>query len=259
MFDRQPSLTRLSRRECLALLGAAAGLGASGCVNVAAMTAKMLTGEPMTTPAFTVATGVDLVKSEAEIIVHVSSPSTILREHTTLTFDLEQALREKIQQHDIGCVDPNYVSNILDAKGLRFDPHFIAQKIDDVDYIFRIHLETFSLHIENSPNLLQGTARGTVSGFAVEGGDEEEADPKDKKSKKDKKAEKKKKEEDVERPIKVRHALQVYEQDFELEYPRNHPVPIDQTPKNVFRRRFCKQLAEHLGNQFYPVRTLNLI
>jgi len=256
MFDRPSPLSSLSRRECLALLGLAAGFGASGCVNVAAMTAKMLTGEPMTTPAFTVATGVDLVKSEADIIVHVSSPTTILREYTTLTFDLEQALREKIRHNKIECVDPNYVSNILDAKGLRFDPHYIAQKIDDVDYIFRIHLETFTLHIENSPSLLQGVARGMVSGFVVEGGEEEDAASKDKKSDKDKTDKKKEAEE---RPIKTRHALQIYEQDFELEYPRNHPVPVDQTPKNVFRRRFLKQLAEHLGNQFYPVRTLNLI
>ena len=45
----------------------------------------------------------------------------------------------------------------------------VASKIDDVDYIFRIHLESFTLHVENSPNLLQGMAHGMVSGFAVKG------------------------------------------------------------------------------------------
>ena len=79
---------RLSRRDCLALLASGMGLGLAGCVNVAAMTAKMLTGEPMTTPAFTVATGIDLIDTESEIVTHVSSPTTILREYTTLTFDL---------------------------------------------------------------------------------------------------------------------------------------------------------------------------
>lgn len=243
---------RLSRRDCLALLASGMGLGFAGCVNVAAMTAKMLTGEPMTTPAFTVATGIDLIDTESEIVTHVSSPTTILREYTTLTFDLEQALREKIRQHDIECVDPNYVANVLDAKGMQFNPQYIAEKIDDVDYIFRIHLESFTLHVENSPSLLQGMAHGMVSGFAVEGGHDQD-------NKKDDKRSKKEKAEDENRPIKIRHAVQIYEQEFQLEYPRNHPVPIDQTPKNVFRKRFLKQLAEHLGNQFYPVRTLNLV
>ena len=242
---------RLSRRDCLALLCSGAGLGFAGCVNVAAMTAKMLTGEPMTTPAFTVATGIDLIDDEAEIITHVSSPSTILREYTTLPFDLEQALREKIRQHDIACVDPNYVTSVLDKKGMQFNPQVIAEKIEGVDYIFRIHLESFTLQVENSPSLQQGMAHGMVSGYAVEGGTSADKDS-EKKSKKQKA-------DDEDRPIKRRHAVQIYEQEFQLEYPRNHPVPVDQTPRNVFRKRFLKQLAEHLGNQFYPVRTLNLV
>jgi hypothetical protein len=239
---------RLSRRACLGWIAGGAGVGLSGCVNVASMVGKMLLGDPMTTASYTVTTGVDLVETQSNIVIHVSAPSTTLRDCPTLTFDLEQELHQRCRHHEVQCIDQSEVSNILDAKGLNFDPDLIARGIKDVDFIFRIHIENFSIRVENSPNLLQGIAHGTISGYQVEGGPPRDPEQREKEKK-----------ENPDRTYPPRTAVQNYEKEFQLENPRNHPIPVDQTPAKIFLRRFVTKLAEHLGNQFYPVKTAELI
>ncbi|AMV22053.1 hypothetical protein [Planctomyces sp. SH-PL14] len=246
------SMILVSRRDCLTLLFGASALSFSGCVNALAMATKMIQGDPMTTAGFTVATGVDLAETGSLVAAHVSCPTTMTRNYATLTFDIEQELRERMRRNDVQCVNPNEVSNILDAKGLQFDPKLIARTIKDVEYVFHIHIESFKLHVDNSPTLLQGMAHGTISGYAIDGGNPDG----DKKKKAEKTAKAESSKDDNPSP---RTAIQIYEKEFLFEHPRNHPIPIDQTPVNAFRRKFVNKLADHLGNQFYPVKTIDLI
>ncbi len=210
-----------SRGDFLTLL-----FGASASASRAASmpwrwATKMIQGDPQTTAGFTVATGVDLTETGLLVATHVSCPTTMTRNSATPTFDIEQELRERMWRNDVQCVSPNEVSNILDAKGCSSTPSSSPARSRRRRVRLPHPYRDLQAPRRQQPHAPSGDGPRDDLGFAVEGGktDDEKKNSKDTAKRLPPR-----------RTLPPRTAIQVYEKEFQFEHPRNHPVPIDQTP-----------------------------
>lgn len=192
-----------------------------GCINTMVMVGKVLMGDPMQKSGFEVATGVSLKKAEKRILIHCTAPATVSENYNTLTSDVEVELTRRMRRHELTVVNGDSANKTLDRLGGTFDPQALAQDIQDMDYIFHIRVERFSYREESSPNFYRGNANGRIVGYEVR--DENGS----------------------------RHAIQVFDQRFQAIYPTTYPVAVDQTPQNIFIRRFIDNIADALGASFY--------
>lgn len=200
----------------------------SGCIQALVMANRIVFGDPKQKSAFEVATGVNLKEKNKRVMLHCSARSFISEEHGTLTVDLQEELIRRMKRRGLSVHSPDSAARVLDRHGGKFDPKVLAREIDDVDYIMHVEFATFSYMEPASPNLYRGNASGRVYGYEVRG---DGAD---------------------------RHTVKVFDQEFKTTYPSTHPVPFDQTPKNVFIRRFVNNLSDTLGMSFYEVRNSEL-
>lgn len=224
MPSRSPTV-RLSVR-CRPLLATFALLCVvqAGCINTLVMVGKVLLGDPKQPSAFELATGISLQQEEKQVLVHCTAPGLITGEHGTLTVDVQEGLLRRMKRHGIPVLPPDAAADVLDRAGGQFNPKLLARELDEVDYIIHVDFSRFTYMEDSSPNLYRGQADGQVVVYAARGNS------------------------------KNRHVVKVYNQDFKTIYPPTHPVPVDQTPKNVFIRRFVDHNASALGGMFYDLR-----
>ncbi len=228
-FIRRLSRTEFASRrpiQCLILLSIFCWQ--PGCINTMVMVSKVIMGDPMQISGYEVATGVNLKKEEKKILIYCSAPAMVSETHSTLTSDVEEELIRRMKRHKLIVLHPDSAAKTLDRLGGRFDPNAIAQDVTDMDLVFHIHVEQFRYKEESSPNFYRGFVTGRIVGYEAK-----EADGK-------------------------RHTVQVFDQRFQATYPTTYPVAIDQTPQNVFIRRFIDHIADSLGASFYNVNRSDL-
>ncbi len=200
----------------------------SGCINTMVMVSKVLMGDPMQQSGYEVATGVSLKKEQKKILIHVTAPSTVSEVYNTLTSDVEEELMRRMKRHKLAVLHPDVAAKTFDRLGGNFDPKALAEDISELDLVFHITVEQFRYKEESSPNFYRGYATGRIVGFEV----------RDKETN--------------------RHTVQVFDQRFHATYPTTYPVAVDQTPQNVFVRRFIDHIADALGASFYDVNRSDL-
>jgi hypothetical protein len=215
------------------LLGALAGgvlliLLQAGCIRTMVMVGKVLMGDPMQTSGFELATGINLKKEEKQILIHCTAPSFVTESYGTLTRDVEEELIRRMKRHELKVLHPDVAVNVFDRLGGTFDPQALAREVENVDYVIHIQIDQFRYIEESSPNFYRGHAAGRIIGFEVRGDAGE------------------------------KHAIQVFDQQFQSTYPTTYPVAVDQTPKAVFIRRFVDHIADSLGASFYDVTRSDL-
>lgn len=195
---------------------------ASGCVNIFAMTAKIIKGDPEIPSAFQRQTGASLKKGKVRIAVVCDAPNAALEQFDTLAVDLQEEMLQRMKLHGLVTADVDAVASVLESAGAGFSPAAIADKLD-VDFIVYIQIEGYSDREAGATNLYRGRAQGVVRAYQV-----------------------------VHEPEK--RFFEAFQQDFRCEYPTLHPMPADQTPRRVFQQQFLDHLAEQLGRRFYNVR-----
>lgn len=200
----------------------------TGCINSLVMFGKVLLGDPVQPSGFETATGISLQKEEKRVLLHCSAPAYLSDEYDTLTSDIEVELISRLRRRGIGVMPPDAAADVLDDFAGHFDPKLLAQKLDDVDYIFHIQFDNFNYRERNSPSLYRGQASGRIVAYEIRG---DETD---------------------------RHSVQVYDQQFNTTHPTTHPVAADQMPRSVFISRFIDRLADDLGHTFYGVQNSEL-
>jgi hypothetical protein len=200
----------------------------AGCIRTMVMVGKVLMGDPMQTSGFELATGTNLKKEGKRLLIHCTAPAFVKESYGTLTRDVEEELIRRMKRHELQVLHPDVAVNIFDRLGGTFDPQAIAREVDDVDYVIHIQIDRFSYLEDSSPNFYRGQASGRIIGFEVRGDGGE------------------------------KHAIQVFDQQFQTTYPTTYPVAVDQTPKAVFIRRFVDHIASSLGASFYDVTRSDL-
>lgn len=196
----------------------------SGCINSLVMLSKVMLGDPVQTSAFEMATRINLKKSERPVLVHCSSPDFLTIEFGTIAGDVQQELVRKMRRRGVNVLHTDTAGRILDDRGGKFDAQFLAHECKDTDFIMHIEINEFSYMEPASHTLYRGKAAGKIVGYEVRGQDSSQP-----------------------------HAVEIFAQRFQVQYPSSHPVPVDQTPKNVFIRRFVDNIAANLGASFYNV------
>ena len=192
------------------------------------MASKVLLGDPKQTSAFELATHINLKKAKKRILIHCSTPSFVTDECGTLTSDIQEELIRRMKRHDLLPLHTDVAGRVLDRTGGKFDVQLLAREVRDADYIMHVQIEKYSSQEPSSPTLYRGHLSGRIVGYEVRGEDSQ------------------------------RYAVQVFDQNFQVEYPTTYPVPVDQSPKNVFIHRFVDHAAESLGASFYDVNRSDL-
>ncbi|SFI17748.1 hypothetical protein [Planctomicrobium piriforme] len=224
---RSPLMVNGMRLLCGLLLTAAVG-PQQGCINTLVMAGKVLMGDPTQKSGYEMATGTCLKKEEKRILIHCTAPATVAAGYDTLTSDVEEELIRRLKRHELKVLHPDVAAKTLDRLGGTFDPQALARDVKDMDIVFHVRVEQFSYKEESSPNFYRGNANGRIVGYEIR----EEGDS--------------------------RHAVQVFDQRFHATYPTTYPVAVDQTPQNVFIRRFIDHIADALGASFYDVNRSSL-
>jgi hypothetical protein len=213
----------------LALLGVMLLL-LPGCINIFAMTAKLVKGEPEIPSAFQRQTGESLQKGEKTVALVCDAPQAILDEYDSLAVDLQEELLRRMRLRGMEIADMNRVMSALEGTGGGFSPAAIANDLD-VAYIIHVQLEGYSDVEPGSANMYRGRAQGLVRAFRVQG----------------------------EPNTPQRRIVEVFQNDFNIEYPATHPVPADQTGKRTFQHDFLDRLADEIGRRFYDVTVAETI
>ena len=99
----------------------------------------------------------------------------------------------------------------IDSRGGHYSHQAVIEEIDDAKYLFEIQIESFQLHDPNTSSMYHGICRGTIKGYEIAGASAEKGSP------------------------DVRHTVQVFEQDFDIDYPNGHPMPREQMSESIFR------------------------
>lgn len=209
-------------------------LSSSGCIRVMAITAKMFIGDPKADSKFKSTTGVDLEEAQNGIIVHCSTPLTVMETAETLASDVEGELIRRMKQKKMTIVNQNRVVEALDSHGGRYDTQVLMNDIPEARYLFEIRIERYSIQEPHTPTMYRGRCSGTIVGYEFEGGDkdDEESGP--------------------------RRMAQVFEQEFDVDYPDGHPIPKEQMSESSFRKKFVNELTKSLGTMFYEVTSKEL-
>ncbi len=117
-----------------------------------------------------------------------------------------------MKQRELRVIDQDLVVDAIDSRGGRYDRQVLVEEIPDAKYIFEVRLEEFRLYEPHTPAMYHGVCRGTITGYEIEGGggDNEPSGP--------------------------RMAVQVFEQEFDIDYPNGHPMPKEQMSEMIFAR-----------------------
>ena len=209
-------------------------LSSSGCIRVAAITAKMFIGDPKADSKFKSTTGVDLEEAKNGIIVHCTTPLSVMDTAETLASDVEGELIRRMKQKKMTIVNQNRVVEALDSHGGRYDTQVLMNDIPDARFLFEIRIERYTIYEPHTPTMYHGRCSGTIVGYEFEGGetDDEDSGP--------------------------RRMAQVFEQEFDVDYPDGHPIPKDQMSESSFRKKFVNELTQSLGTMFYEVTSKEL-
>lgn len=195
----------------------------AGCVNTLAIASKVFVGDPKQPSAFQQVTGESLSESKKKVLVYCSAAPILTEDFGAVASDLQDELIPRMRRHEIDVLPPDTGVRVIDRIG-RFDAEALGQELEDVDYIMHIHIDAFSLTVPNSPDLYHCQSHGTVTGFEV------------------------RKDEDGGKTV-----FQIFERNFENEYPSNHPVSREQVSRNVFYHRAIDFMADTVGTSFYDV------
>ena len=209
-------------------------LSSSGCINAIALMGKMVIGDPKAVSKFESTTGVDLKQAENGIIVHCTAPLNVMDTAATLPSDVEGELIRRMKLKKMTIVQQNRVVEALDSHGGRYDTQVLMNEIPDARYLFEIRIERYQVHEPHTPTMYHGRCSGTIVGYEFEGGDPDETDS------------------------GPRRMAQVFEQEFDIDYPDGHPIPQDQMSESSFRKKFVTELTKRLGNMFYDVTSKEL-
>lgn len=209
-------------------------LSSSGCIRVAAITAKMFIGDPKADSKFKSTTGVDLEEAKNGIIVHCTTPLTVMETAETLASDVEGELIRRMKQKKMTIINQNRVVEALDSHGGRYDTQVLMNDIPDARFLFEIRIERYSIHEPHTPTMYHGRCSGTIVGYEFEGGDKDDEDS------------------------GPRRMAQVFEQEFDVDYPDGHPIPKEQMSESSFRKKFVNELTQSLGTMFYEVTSKEL-
>ena len=210
-------------------------LSSSGCINAMALMGKMFIGDPKAVSKFESTTGVKLDEEQNGIIVHCTAPLNVMDQAETLPSDVEGELIRRMKLKKLTIVNQNRVVEALDSHGGRYDTQVLMNEIPDARYLFEIRIERYQIHEPHTPTMYHGRCTGTIVGYQFEGGrseDEEDSGP--------------------------RRMAQVFEQEFDIDYPDGHPIPKDQMSESSFRKKFVNELTLRLGNMFYDVTSKEL-
>ena len=230
--DRQrPAAFRRMLRGGLLLLVL---LSSAGCVRAMALMGKAVLGDPKAVSKFEDRTGIKLQEEKPPIIIHCSSPLSVTDVCESINGDIETSLIRQMKQRELTVIDQNLVVDALDSRGGRYDRQTLVEEISDAKFIFEVRVEEFRLYEPHTPAMYHGICRGTITGYEIEGGDQDEAHP------------------------GPRMAVQVFEQEFDIDYPNGHPMPKEQMSEMIFRKKFVGELTKRLGNIFYDVSSQEL-
>jgi hypothetical protein len=218
--DRRATLLRIVAACTLPALLATS----SGCINVFAMGAKILMGDPQVVSDFQRQTGVELQAGEQWVAVVVDAPGSALRVNDSLTVDLQDQLIRRMKLRGVTTANADDVTRVLEDAGGQFSANEIVREMD-VDVVLHVQIEGYTEFEDGNPRLYRGRAKGLVVGYRAVG---EPGKP-------------------------GRHAVSGYQQEFLVEFPGMHPIPADQTPLRVFQQDFVDQIAAQVGRQFYDV------
>ncbi|MCA9090312.1 MAG: hypothetical protein KDA90_16955 [Planctomycetaceae bacterium] len=208
---------------CGLMLFAACLLMQAGCVNVLAIASKVILGDPMQPSAFELATGEKLAKSGKTVLLYCSAPPLLVDEFGSISSDVQEELIQRMKRHKINVLPPDAGTDVIDRIG-RFDAHALGREMKGVDYIMHVQLEDFTIYEQGSTDFYRCRSKGKITGYEVRS----EGDG-------------------------ARMVVEVFEHNFNTQYPSAHPVPVDQTPKTVFMRRGVDFVADSLGTSFYEV------
>jgi len=236
MFRREVyAMTRLFQNTASvrAVWGGGVLLSSSGCIRVMAIAGKMFIGDPKAESKFGGTTGVNLQEQEDGIILHCSAPLSVLDKCENLPSDVEGELIRLMKLKKMAIIDQNRVVDALDSHGGRYDTQVLMNEIPDAKYLFEIKIERYSLREPNTPTMYHGRCAGTILGYEMEGGDEKSGGG-------------------------PRRMAQVFEQQFDVDYPDGHPIPAEHMSESSFRKKFVKELTKRLGTMFYDVTSREL-
>ncbi len=110
----------------------------------------------------------------------------------------------------------------------------LMNEIPEAKYLFEIKIERFELREPNTPSMYHGRCAGVILGYEIEGGEDDESGS------------------------SARRMAQVFEQQFDIDYPNGHPIPKEHMSESSFRKKFVKELTKNLGTMFYDVTSKEL-
>jgi hypothetical protein len=209
-------------------------LSSSGCIRVMALAGKMFIGDPKSVSRFETTTGVKLAEEQNGIIIHCTVPLTVQETVETLASDIEGELIRRMKSRKMSVIDENRVVEALDSHGGRYDTQVLMNEIPDARFLFEIRIERYTIREPHTPTMYHGRCSGTIVGYEFEGGGtgQDDSGP--------------------------RRMAQVFEQEFDVDYPDGHPIPKDQISESSFRKKFVHEVTLRLGNMFYDVTSEEL-
>jgi len=216
-----PSRQILRRLPLLLLVVLSIGL--SGC-SLFVMAGKLLLGDPRTPALFREQTGVDLSKGEHKLLVICRTPHMIRNQRPTFEYDLTDGLHRRLRQHGVKTIPADKVLSWLDNNGGDFRNVSEIARDFETDYIAVVHVQQASFYEENSPEMFKGHAEGTVSVY-----ERKKLDG---------------------RP----ETLQIFTGEFRTEYPRHHPIPVQQMGERGFQKQFVDHLCSQIASKFHDSR-----
>lgn len=210
--------------RALSLLGLALlAVSVSGC-SLFVMAGKMIFGDPTVTASFKQMTGVNLVKDQKKVVVVCSTPAHVDAKLSSLKIDLLDGVARRLKRNGIQIVNPEEVAAWMDDTGGQWDDFGELIERFEPEIIIHIDLKGFSYQEENSPTLLRGRSTGHVHAYRVQkvGG---ESMP-----------------------------MQIFESEFNSEYPPLHPVSVQQITEKTFRKQYIDRITDQLAHIFYDHR-----
>ena len=200
-----------------------------------ALAGKVFLGDPQALNKFETSTGVRLEEEQSGIIIHCTAPLSVTDIAESLPDEVEGELIRRMKLKKMTIVNQNRVVEALDSHGGRYDTQILMNEIRDARYLFEIRIERYELREPHTPTMYHGRCAGTIVGFQFEGGESDRGHS------------------------SPRRMAQVFEQEFDVDYPDGHPIPRDQMSESSFRKKFIKELTLRLGNMFYDVSSKELV
>jgi hypothetical protein len=216
------------RLACAAL---ALCLIGSGCINVGAMTAKVLMGNPKATSAFEQRTGISLKKEQLKVAVVCTAPSSVVAEFDGLEYDVQEEVTRRMRFRELNVASDDEVTDALNRTNGRFDKDTLATALADVNYILHVDVERFTHTEDGNPELYRSHTAGVVYAYEVLADQETAGRPR---------------------------AIKVFFKEFDTRYPATQPILADNMSARVFQQKCVDDLAELVGRMFYDVETAEL-